>query len=194
MIDVLGIGGSHRMESGTGVLVKRALSRCEEAGLSVKYVSLFDKKVGYCTVCDACKKGFECSLADDVFPILESMRDARALIVGSPTYYASVSGRLKALLDRTLPLRRNGMKLSGKVGGAVAVGASRNGGQEKVVAEIHDWMLLQEMIVVADKSTAHFGGIAHHPRGGSITDDETGLETVDNLADKIIETLGRLKD
>ena len=62
--------------------------------------------------------------------ILEKMIKAHGLIIGSPTYFASISGKLKALFDRTLPLRRDNFKLKGKVGGAIAVGGSRNGGQE----------------------------------------------------------------
>jgi len=121
------------------------------------------------------------------------MRNADALIVGTPTYFASVSGRLKSFFDRTIPLRRNGMMLSGKVGGAIAVGGSRNGGQEKAVSEIVDWMLLHEMLVVSDKKTAHFGGIAVGRESGDALKDDVGVATAVNLSEKIVETLVRLK-
>ncbi|MFH1788355.1 MAG: flavodoxin family protein [Candidatus Altiarchaeota archaeon] len=188
---VLGISGGHRPGANTDALVERALSVCESAGLDTEFIALSNRQVGYCTVCDACKKSFTCTVEDDVFPILEKMRDADAIIVGTPTYFASVSGKLKAFMDRTLPLRRNKMMLSGKIGGAIAVGGSRNGGQEKAVSEITDWMLLQEMLVVSDKKTAHFGGIAVARNPGDALADEIGVETVENLAKKIVETLKR---
>jgi multimeric flavodoxin WrbA len=175
-------------------LVEKALSVCRERGCETEFVSLASLKIGFCTSCGSCRKSFTCSIKDDVFPILEKMRDADALIVGTPTYFAQVSGRLKAFFDRTIPLRRNGMMLSGKVGGAIAVGGSRNGGQEKAASGIIDWMLLNEMVVVSDKKTAHFGGIAVGREPGDALKDEAGVATVVNLSEKIVETLERLGD
>jgi len=192
VLKVLGISGSHRGEGNTVDLVEKALSVCEEKGFEVEFVSLADKSIGFCTDCGRCRGSFECSIDDDVFPILEKMRDADALIVGSPAYFASVSGRLKTLFDRTLPLRRNAMMLSGKVGACVSVGGSRNGGQEFVVRDITNWMLLHEMIVVSDKKTAHFGGIAVGRNPPDALQDEVGLKTVVNVSEKVCETLDRL--
>ena len=190
---VLGLSGAHRLGGNTDQLVERVLSLCGKAGFETDFVTLADKDVGYCTVCNHCQEEFACSISDDVFGILVKMAAADAIIVGSPTYFASVSGRLKAFFDRTIPLRRNGFKLAGKIGGAVTVGGSRNGGQEHAISDMHDWMLLQELIVVSDKRTAHFGGITVGRSLGGALEDEEGLKTVDNLAEKIIETLGRLR-
>lgn len=187
---ILGISGSHRNEGNTDLLVKKALEVCEKKGLETEFISLSNKKIEFCTHCDACKEPpHKCVINDDVFEILEKMKNSDAIILGSPTYFASVSGRLKALFDRTLPLRRNNLQLSGKLGGAIAIGGSRNGGQEFVAMQIHNWMLLHEMVVVSDKTTAHFGGIAVGRKPGDALEDKTGLQTVENLALKICETL-----
>ena len=187
---VLGISGTHRAEGNTDILVKKALEVCEKEGLDTELISLANKKIEFCTHCDACKEPpHTCSIADDVAEILEKMKNSDAIIIGSPTYFASVSSRLKALFDRTLPLRRNNLQLSGKLGGAIAIGGSRNGGQEFTTNQIRNWMLLHEMIVVADKTTAHFGGIAVGRNPGDALEDETGLRTVENLALKICDVL-----
>ncbi len=81
------------------------------------------------------------------------------------------------------------MKLSGKVGGAISNGASRNGGQELVCQQIKTWMGLHEMVTVTDKETAHFGGIAWVERGGDPSNDKTGIETSENLGRMICEAL-----
>jgi multimeric flavodoxin WrbA len=187
---VLGLCGSHR-SGNTELMVKKALDVCKSNGLETDLVALSGLEVGFCTDCGLCKKVFDCSIKDDVMGILKKMVDADALIVGSPTYFAGVSGRLKALFDRTLPLRRQGMMLKDKVGAALAVGGSRNGGQELVVQQIHSWMFLQEMAVVGDKKTAHFGGICVARNNGDVLKDEVGLETVVNTALKVVEALGR---
>lgn len=193
---ILGISGSPRKEGNTSVLVKRALEICNEKGAETEFISLADKKILYCDYCDFCipKNNFQCPKKDDVPEILESMKSADSIIIGSPTYFSSVSGKLKSLFDRTLPLRRNGFQLSGRVGGAISVGGSRNGGQEFVIREIQNWMLLQEMVVVADKKTAHFGGIAVGRKLGEVLNDNTGIETVENLAANVFEITSRMKE
>lgn len=190
---VLGLCGSHR-SGNTELMVKKALEVCKSNGLEVDYVALAGLEVEYCTDCGVCKTAFACPLEDDVMGVLKKMVDADALVVGSPTYFGGVSGKLKALFDRTLPLRRQGYMLKGKVGAALAVGGSRNGGQELVVQQIHNWMLLQEMIVVGDKKTAHFGGICVARNPGDVLKDEVGLETVVNTALKVAETLERRRN
>jgi len=187
---ILGISGSHRDGGNTDLLVKKALKVCEKEGLETDFISLSNSNIEFCTHCDTCKESpHTCPIADDVAEILEKMRNSNAIIIGSPTYFASVSGRLKALFDRTLPLRRDKYQLTGKPGGAISVGGSRNGGQEFTTNQIRNWMLLHEMIVVADKTTAHFGGIAVGRNPGDALEDKIGLQTVENLALKICETL-----
>ncbi|MFC2154117.1 flavodoxin family protein [Candidatus Altiarchaeota archaeon] len=188
---ILGISGSHR-KGNTDYLVKRALEKCKEAGVDTTYISLADKEIGFCMDCGFCKKEDRCTIDDDLNPILEDMKKADAIIIGSPVYFGQVSGKLKAVMDRTLPLRRQNLKLRGKFGGAITVGGSRNGGQEIVLQQIHAWMLIHEMIVVSDKSTAHFGGAVWGRNPGDAEKDEVGLKTVDNLAGKIVETLKKI--
>jgi len=195
MMKILGISGSPRKEGNTSILVKRALGICREKGAEIEFISLADKEILYCDNCNACvpRNNFLCPKNDDVPEILERMKSADALIIGSPAYFSSVSGKLKSLFDRTLPLRRNNFQLSGKVGGAIAVGGSRNGGQEFVLRDIQNWMLLHEMIIVGDKKTAHFGGIAVGRKLGDVLNDEVGMKTVENLAVMVFETTSRMR-
>jgi len=143
----------------------------------------------YCDDCNFCRTDYGCSKDDGVQKILEKMEAADALIIGSPTYFGSVSGKLKSLFDRTLPLRRHGFKLSGKIGGAIAVGGSRNGGQEFVIQTIHHWMLIHNMTVVSDRKTSHFGGISVARNPGDALNDPEGMETVKNLSENVVKTL-----
>ncbi len=190
---VVGINGSHR-EGNTKILVEKALEVCAKAGFETAFVSLHNIGVKYCVDCDHCRRHDRCVITDDgVNGILDKLVEADAIVVGSPTYFGSVSGKLKALFDRTLPLRRNNMKLSGKIGGALAVGGSRNGGQEYVVQAIHSWMLIHEMSVVGDKGTAHFGGIGVGRKPGDVLEDDVGVETAVNLGKRIVDALNRLE-
>jgi len=190
---VVGICGSHRKDGNTKAMVERVLDACIKAGFKTELVELAEKEVGYCTNCDLCKGKYDCSIEDDVWSIIESMEGADAVVIGSPVYFGGMSGKLKALFDRTLPLRRNGMKLSGKIGAALAVGGSRNGGQEYTISDIHHWMLIHEMTIIGDKKTAHFGGICTARGPGEVLKDTAGMETVENTGQRIIELLKQKK-
>lgn len=187
---VIGICGSARKNGNTEKALIEALKEVEKQGIETELVSLADKKIEYCKHCNTCAKD-PCPTKDDVLEILDKMKNSEGIIIASPTYFADVSSRLKTLFDRTLPLRRQGMQLKNKVCGAIATGASRNGGQEFVCASIIRWGLLQEMIVVADTETAHFGGIGLGSSSNldRILEDEDGLKTIRNLGKRVGEVV-----
>jgi len=176
---ILGISGSPR-KGNTEILVKKSLEVCEREGFKTDFVSLAEKKISYFG---------DKNEGDDTHEILEKMANAKAIIIGSPTYFANVPGKLKSLFDQSIVLRRDGFKLKNKIGGAIAVGGSRNGGQEQVILAIHNFMLIHEMIIVSDKETAHFGGIAVGRTTDDILRDDVGIRTVENLGKKVAETL-----
>lgn len=189
---VLGISGSPR-KGNADILVQKALEICENSGLETEFISLSDFDVMYCDDCGFCSKDYGCTKDDDVEKILDKMDASDAIIVGSPTYFGSISGKLKSLFDRTLPMRRHNFKLGGKLGGAIAVGGARNGGQEFTIQTIHHWMLINEMLIVPDKQpTAHFGGITVGRNPGDVLEDKVGMETVENLAKNIVEISKRI--
>ncbi len=193
MMKVLGICGSHREHSATMFFLKRALREIEKAHIDTEAVTLYDKDLRPCVACNKCGASYDCTLKDDAADICGKMASAAGVIIASPSYFSMVSGKVKTLFDRSLPLRRNGMKLSGKAIGAIAVGASRNGGQEHVCAEILRWGGLHEMVAVTDEGTAHFGGIGWVPRGSEPKDDRIGIETCENMGRKMAATLKRMR-
>ncbi len=187
---ILGISGSHRAGN-TDDLVKRVLENCEKGGHETTFVSLAAKDIGYCSDCGHCKDDDSCVIDDDLNAILSAMQAADAIVVGSPVYFGGVTAKLKSVFDRTLPLRRQDCMLSGKIGGALAVGGSRNGGQELTIGNIHAWMLINGMVVVGDAGNPHFGGAAVGRNPGDALEDETGLSTVDGLAESISQALSK---
>lgn len=187
---VLGISGG-KEGGNTDILVKAALLECESAGVKTKFASIYNKKILSCTDCGACRSK-DCPLPDDMGDILKLLVEADGIIVGSPTYFANVSSHISLMMERSLPLRRQGFKLKNKLGGAVAVGGSRNGGQEAVVGILSRWFTLHGMLVVGDDApTAHFGGIGVGRNSGDTSSDEVGLETARNLGKHMAELLNR---
>src|SRR5690606_4576843 len=96
-------------------------------------------------------------------------------------------------MDRTRPLR-SGFRLSDKVGGAVTVGGSRNGGQETACNDIHNFFLIHEAVVVGDTApTAHYGGTGVGGARGDTEKDAQGLETAGNLGRKVASVAMKMK-
>ena len=146
-----------------------------------------------CVACDICKATGECAIYDDMREITEKLMECNGMIIGSPVYFGSVTSQLKMLIDRSRPLRGS-FKLKDKVGGCIAVGGSRNGGQESTISVIHDFLLIHDAIVVGDGAPmAHYGGTGVGGPKGDTKNDEIGIETSKNLGKRVTELAKRLK-
>ncbi|MBU0975877.1 MAG: flavodoxin family protein [Patescibacteria group bacterium] len=188
---ILAINGSHRKNGNTKILLEEVLASCKKAGAETEVVQLADTKIEYCAAheSDFCKnKG--CVYKDGADEILDKMLKAKAIIVGSPVYMGTVSGRLKTFMDRTVILRRKGFALKNKVGAAVAVGGYQGGGQEYTIRDIHNFFLIHSMTVVSDGiDTAHFGVAGVGGGIGDVKDDKHSLNVSRNLGNRIVEEL-----
>lgn len=180
---VVGISGSPRKAGNTEFLLGEALAVAKERGFQTEMLLCSDLEIGFCTDCGECSKGRPCPVEDEMPRVLAALESASGLIVASPVYFGSITAQLKAVFDRTIPLRRQGFKLKDKVGCAVTVGGARNGGQEKAIETIHAWMHIHGMVVVGDNS--HFGGIAVRPAA----EDRIGRKTVVASANKLCDIL-----
>ena len=79
------------------------------------------------------------------------------LIVGSPTYYGSMSFQVKKFFDDSVSFHG---KLSGKVGGAFSSAANIGGGNETTITGILDAMLIHGMIVQGTPNGDHYGVVS----------------------------------
>jgi multimeric flavodoxin WrbA len=113
-------------------------------------------------------------------PLIEKMLSSDIVIIGSPTYFSSMTAEAKALIDRAgYVAGRNGNPLRRKIGAAVV--AVRRGGANVVFAEINYFFFIKEMIVPG--STYWNTGIGLKP--GDILKDEEGMDTFKTLGQNI---------
>lgn len=192
MVKVIGIIGSPRKNSNTEILVKKALKAAEDAGALTEIINLGKAEIEPCIACDICKSTGECAIYDDMRGIIGKLQEAHGIIIGSPVYFGNVSSHMKMFMDRSRPLRID-FKLRDKVGGAISVGASRNGGQETTISAIHEFLLIHDAIIVGDGAPmAHYGGTGVGGTAGDTQEDLMGLETSANLGRRIAELTIRL--
>jgi len=99
-----------RKEGNTDIMVKTALMECEKAGNEVQFIHVDDLDIKICTGCISCVVGMVsgrgkggCPLKDDFHIIDEALMQCDAVIVGTPTYVLSPTGRFKTVCDRIGP-------------------------------------------------------------------------------------------
>lgn len=191
---IIGVAASARKNKSTRFLLEQCLDEARNAGqgLDVELVELAGLNVNGCLACDACKKGVTCSQDDDYQPLIAKLADPEVvgIILATPVYMGCMSSQAKAFLDRTVLFRRNGFMFRNKLGGAIAVGGSRNGGQELTIQAVHAAMMIHDMIIVGDGD--HFGGAAwgNHPDGYQA--DKVGIATARNLGRRMAEIAGKM--
>jgi len=179
----------------------KAMQVCLEAAgaaagqVETRLIELADMKIGPCTACGVCKKGLICGWEDDFGKLIGVLADPHVggIIIGTPVYFGGMTAQCKALLDRCVVLRRNGWLLRDKVGGVLAVGGVRNGGQELTLQSVRAAMLCHDMICVSDgRDSAHFGAALFSGGPGGIEADQDGLNTARNLGRRVAELSVRL--
>ena len=194
---IVGISCSPRKGKSTNYALEICLQAVKETLPDQKpcVIELSDMKMNGCVACGKCMKVLECSQEDDfpkMIPVL-SDPELAGLVVATPVYFGSMTSQCKAFLDRCVMFRRNGFMLRNKVGGAIAVGGVRNGGQELTIQAVQAAMLVQDMVVVSEgRPTSHYGATlwSGHPDG--IEKDAFGLETARNLGKRVAEVAARM--
>ena len=106
MKKIIAINASPRTTWNTGSLVREAAKGAASEGAEVKIFDLYKlEKFTGCISCFGCKlpeyKGI-CICRDGLAPVLEEIRTADGLILGTPNYLGDVSAAFRALYERLI--------------------------------------------------------------------------------------------
>lgn len=106
-MEVIAFNGSPRKTWNTATLLNKALEGAASLGANTKLIHLYDLDYQGCKSCFGCKtKGGpsygKCAIKDDLTPILEEVKKADAILLGSPVYFFNVSGEMKSFMERLM--------------------------------------------------------------------------------------------
>jgi NAD(P)H dehydrogenase (quinone) len=87
----------------------------------------------------------------------EDMLNADGIIIGSPTYFGTMTAEIKELMDKSV---QHFGKMNGKVGAAFSTSANLGGGNETTVLDILKAFLIHGMIIQGETSGGHYGPVA----------------------------------
>jgi len=109
MKQIIAFNGSPRKNWNTAILLKKTLGGIKSVreDIEIETIHLYDVNYTGCKSCFACKrtggKSYgQCILKDELTPILAKVKQADALLFGSPIYFGGVTGVMKAFLERLL--------------------------------------------------------------------------------------------
>jgi len=188
LIKIVGIVGSPRIGGNTEYLVAETLKVMEKDGVQTELVRLSDKEVKPCDACLSCRKTGDCWIEDDLKSIFDKMTNADGIILSSPVYFGSATPQIKALIDRAGYLSvAKGRVFENKIGGAIVV--ARRAGHNFTLAQLLFFFLHQGMIVPGST----YWNIAFGREKNEVINDDEGLQTAQNFAEKMIWLIRKIK-
>ncbi|MFA6372611.1 MAG: flavodoxin family protein [Methanothrix sp.] len=110
---VLAINGSPNMDEGnTAMILNPFLEGMKESGCEVEVFYTRKLKIEPCIGDMSCwfKNPGICGQKDDMQMLLPKIKEADVIVWASPVYYAGVTGPLKNLIDRQLPIHLQGSR------------------------------------------------------------------------------------
>ncbi|MFW9786029.1 MAG: flavodoxin family protein [Candidatus Thorarchaeota archaeon] len=106
-MNVLVFNGSPKKERGTtGGLLKHFVEGMQNAGADVEIIYSKGLDLGDCRGCFTCWSTTpgKCIQDDEMGEILDKISDADLIVLATPVYVDGMTGSLKTLLDRTIPI------------------------------------------------------------------------------------------
>jgi multimeric flavodoxin WrbA len=147
-VHVLGVAASPRSGATTRLVRACLMGAGTLPDVTTEYVSLAGRRISACDGCAACLAAGGCVIDDDMQPLYGAMLRADVIVLGTPVYFGSPSALCKAFMERVAGLGLAEKRLRLKVGGAIAAGGSRNGGQETTLQALHLWFHINDMIPI----------------------------------------------
>jgi multimeric flavodoxin WrbA len=100
MMKLVAVNGSPRKNGNTAIMLKEIVSLAEKKGIQIQYFDLVDLHVSDCKGCMNCKTNQVCAQKDDMSLIVEAIKEADFVLLGSPVYMGDETGLMKCMADR----------------------------------------------------------------------------------------------
>lgn len=106
MKKIIAVNTSPRKNWNTDLLVRKAAEGAAEAGAEIEVIDLYSlPKFTGCVSCFGCKRPATlatCVCRDGLHDVLEKIRSADGIIIGSPVYLGDLTAGFRALFERML--------------------------------------------------------------------------------------------
>ena len=173
MNNVLIVNGSPHTNGCTARALREVEKTLNDDGISTSWIDIGVKNVHGCISCFKCREIGKCVFDDIVNQAANVFEKSDGILVGSPTYYAGISGGLKSFLDRLFFSSQFDKNM--KVGAAVI--SSRRAGSTSVFDDINKYFTISSMPIVSSTYWNEVHGYSNE----DVEKDLEGLQTMRNL-------------
>lgn len=173
---VLLINGSPHKAGCTYTALCELAAQFQKNGVETEIFQV-DPKAQSCIACGACKGKGRCAFeGDGVNECIKKIEDSDGVIIGSPVYYANISGGLASTLDRVFYAKRS---FAGKPGAAVV--SCRRGGAGSAFDRINKYFSISCMPIV---SSSYWNSV-HGNTPEEVVQDKEGMQVLRTLANNM---------
>jgi multimeric flavodoxin WrbA len=193
-IRIIAISCSHRKGRSTAAALGVCLQAAQEVSprIETELIELAGLNINGCVAAGVPLPPGQQDDFPKFVPVLADPK-VRGIIVGTPVYFGNMSSLCRAFLERCIVLYQDKLALSNKVAGVVAVGGTRNGGQEVTIQSVQISLFCNEMILVGNgRPGPRHGATVWSGAEGGVLKDEIGMTTVKALGRRVAEVALRV--
>ncbi len=169
---VIAINGSPKKEGNTYHAIKMVADELEKENIEVEIVHVGNKVIRGCMGCNACMKNnnSRCIFDDDIVnDVIQKIKEADGLLLGTPVHYAAIGGTMKSLLDRVF--YAGGKDTFRHKVGASLVAVRRSGGVP-AFNQLNNYINYAEMAM----PSSNYWNVIHGTTPGDVLKDEEGTQ------------------
>lgn len=168
------INGSPNAKGCIFTALTEVAGELERRGIETEIFHIGNEPIVGCQACRACKRTGQCiHKKDTVNTAIEKIREADALVIGSPVYYAGIAGQMKCFLDRVFFA---GSGFANKPGASVV--NCRRGGASSTFDQLNHYFTISNMPVVSSQ----YWNQTHGFTPEDVRQDLEGLQMMRTLA------------
>ena len=183
---VIAFNGSPNKEGNTYHAIKIVTDELETAGIETEIIQVGNKNMRGCMACNQCAKNRDekCIYDDGLNELIQKMKEADGIILGSSVHFSGITGAMKSFLDRAFyVIGNNGNFLRHKVGTSL-VAVRRTGGMP-ALEQLDNYIKYAEMI----SPSSTYWNVIHGTKPGEVLEDKEGIQTLTTLGRNMVYTL-----
>ena len=172
-MNVLLINGSPHAKGCTYTALSEIEKTLQEQGIDTEIIHVGHKDIHGCIACNKCAELGHCVFNDLVNETAPKFERADGIVIGSPVYYAGISGTLKSFLDRLFYSAHCDKRM--KIGAAVT--SARRAGTVATFDIINKYFTISQMPVVS----SFYWNMVHGNTPEEVLQDKEGLQCMRQL-------------
>lgn len=186
---VVAFNSSPRKNGNTQIMLDAVADELQKENIAVEHIRIGGELLHGCVACGGCSRHMgRCVFDDDPMnDWIAKMVEADGILLGSPTYFATVNTEMKALIDRCGYVLRQTGDLRLKAGAPVVV--ARRGGAMQTYNTLMAFFGINEMIV----PSSSYWNMGYGREVGQVLNDAEGLETMRQLGRNMALVLKKMR-